>query len=205
VACYSIGCNGEQIVNANNFGELNGMSDDSRQLALLIEQLNAGDVSVRGELINIACANLHRLTSALRLEVAGFAVRLDTDQILQSAELRLYQSLHDLPIKDVRHFYQMAAVEIRRELIEVCHACGSQSAADQSMSPADLEQWAHFHQCVDELPSQQRDVFELLWYHELKQTDVAQLLKVSIKEVRRLWRDARLSLHDHLIIGHETN
>jgi DNA-directed RNA polymerase specialized sigma24 family protein len=100
--------------------------DRSEETILLergIEQLNAGDASVRGELLNIACARLIRLTARLRRNVQGIGGGKSAEEIFQSASLRLYQALHDTPIKDARHFYRLAALQIRRELIDLCNQC----------------------------------------------------------------------------------
>ena len=112
--------------------------------------------------------------------------------------------MHDTPIKDVRHFYQVAAIQIRRELIELGQQC--QCLAKPSSSEVDaeqvvvheLQQWALFHHGVDKLPSDQREVFDLIWYHDLNREEAADLLGVPMPQVRRLWRSARLSMHDLL-------
>jgi RNA polymerase sigma-70 factor (ECF subfamily) len=171
-----------------------------------IEQLNAGDTSVRGELLNIACQRLMRLTSRLRQEFDGLSEsKRSTQEVFENASVRLYQALHDTPIKDVRQFYRLAAIQIRRELIELCRHCqdlepGSREASDgvERSSVEELRHWAQFHDSVDALPQPQREVFELIWYHEMDREQVAELLGVPLGQVRRLWRSARLSLHDYL-------
>lgn len=190
--------------------------DDTRQRSeetLLLErgiqQLNAGDASVRGELLNIACARLVRLTARLRRHFQCLDGAKSTEDVFQNASLRLYEALHDTPIKDVRHFYRLAAIQIRRELIDLCHQCQEMEvelsherreddAVDDPVSIAELRQWAQFHDSVDALPESEREVFELIWYHELSRTETAQLLGTPVQDVRRLWRSARLQLHDLL-------
>lgn len=169
-----------------------------------IERLNAGDTSVRGELLNIACQRLMRLTSRLRRDFQGLEGDPTTEDVFQHASLRLYQALHDTAIKDVRHFYGLAAIQIRCELIELCHHCqglGDPSSEDfraDRVAVNELQQWALFHNSVDALPGDQREVFELIWYHELNRDEAAELLGVPLPQVRRLWRSARLNLHDSL-------
>jgi RNA polymerase sigma-70 factor (ECF subfamily) len=51
---------------------------------------------------------------------------------------------------------------------------------------------------VETLPANEREVFEMLWYHELSQEEVAQLVGLSVRQVKRIWRSAKLRLHDHL-------
>lgn len=174
------------------------------RLKLGIEQLNAGDTSVRGELLNIACRRLMRLTAQLRRDFQGLEGDPTTEDVFQHASLRLYQAMHDTSIHDVRDFYRLAAIQIRRELIELCHHCQSLGDASCSDDPSkrvavhELRQWARFHNGVDSLPDEQREVFDLIWYHEMNRDEAADLLGVPRPQVRRLWRSARLSLHDLL-------
>jgi RNA polymerase sigma-70 factor (ECF subfamily) len=187
------------------------VNEETTQLKRGIEQLNAGDTSVRGELLNIACQRLMRLTSRLRRDFQDLQGDTTTEDVFQNASLRLYQALHDTAIKDVRHFYRLAAIQIRRELIELCHYCQGlgdptfdDSRADR-VAANELQQWALFHNSVDELPGDQREVFELIWYHEMNRDEAAQLLGVPLPQVRRLWRSARLNLHDVLNGGRFPN
>ena len=74
---------------------------------------------------------------------------------------------------------------------------GSESA-ETPLTVAELRQWAHFHDSVDALPEVEREVFELIWYHELSRAEAAGLLAAPVEEIRRLWRSARLQLHELL-------
>lgn len=176
-----------------------------------IERLNSGDTSVRGELLNIACQRLKRLTSRLRRDFQQLAGDASTEDVFQNASLRLHQAMHDTPIEDVRHFYRLAAIQIRRELIELCQHCRRLGDRSSSHSRSDriaaneLQQWAAFHSSVDALPGDQREVFELIWYHEMNRDEAAELLGVPVPQVRRLWRSARFELHDRLDGGRFPN
>jgi hypothetical protein len=44
-------------------------------------------------------------------------------------------------------------------------------------------------------PMEEREVFDLLWYHALTQAEAAELLQVTDRTVKRRWRSARLRLH----------
>jgi RNA polymerase sigma factor (sigma-70 family) len=184
------------------------VSEETIQLERGIEQLNSGDPSVRGELLNIACKRLMRLTARLRRDFHAVGDVRSSEDVFQTASLRLYQALHDTPIHDVRDFYRLAAREIRRELIELCKyyqdrpqgSIGSEPSVDlppespERISPKELRGWALFHDSVEALPESQREVFELIWYHEMTRAQAAAVLEMTEQQVRRLWRAARLGL-----------
>jgi RNA polymerase sigma-70 factor (ECF subfamily) len=136
-----------------------------------------------------------RLTGELRGEFersgAGELPNLSAEDLFAGVSTRLYESLFEVPIRDIRHFYQIASLQIRRELIELCRK-GESGGSDE------LRQMADFYECVDTLPRRQREVFELIWYHEMSREEVAELLGADVAEIKRLWRWARLSLHDRL-------
>jgi RNA polymerase sigma-70 factor (ECF subfamily) len=64
--------------------------------------------------------------------------------------------------------------------------------------PATLEGWARFHEQVEALPGEEREVFNLLWYEGLSQGEVAALLGVGLRTVKRRWQKARLLLYEGL-------
>jgi RNA polymerase sigma-70 factor (ECF subfamily) len=70
--------------------------------------------------------------------------------------------------------------------------------AEVSQDPRRMQEWADFHVAVQELPQRERDVVDLLWYHEMNQEEAAKLLDVSPRHVKRLWRSAKLLLHQRL-------
>jgi RNA polymerase sigma-70 factor (ECF subfamily) len=139
-----------------------------------------------------------------------------TDDVLQNASLRLYRSLGELRPASAEDFFRLAAVNIRRELLDLAkHYYGPQGqganhasvtkASGSVFEPPDsaedssrLAAWAEFHQQAELLPDEEREVFDLLWYQGLSQEEAGELLKVSERTVKRRWQSARLYLHKAL-------
>lgn len=191
------------------------------QLEQLIQRLGAGDAFARSELLNLASERLLRITRRILRDFPGVARWEQTDDVFQNAAMRLYQALAEVDIQDPRHFFRLAALQIRRELIDLArHYQGPQGMgakhgtqygqdsqwrgaaldpAEMTFDPAQIAQWRDFHRRVEQLPDEEREVFDLLWYHELSQEEAAAVLKVSVRTVRRRWRAARLQLHDVLV------
>jgi RNA polymerase sigma-70 factor (ECF subfamily) len=69
---------------------------------------------------------------------------------------------------------------------------------ESTLDPGRLALWTEFHQRVEELPDAVRAVFELVWYQELPQDEVAQLLHISVPTVKRRLVEARVRLMDLL-------
>jgi RNA polymerase sigma-70 factor (ECF subfamily) len=70
--------------------------------------------------------------------------------------------------------------------------------ADETGKPGSLETWAGFHEAVDRLPEEEREVVNLLWYDNLTHAQAAEALGVATKTIQRRWASARLMIQDAL-------
>jgi RNA polymerase sigma-70 factor (ECF subfamily) len=140
-----------------------------------------------------------------------------TDDLLQAALVRLHRSLAQVHPEGVKHFDNLAAAQIRRELIDLArryqgpeglgahhHTDGAAPdsrlarVADGSVRPESLEEWAAFHEAVARLPEEERQVVDLLWYRGLTHAQAAEALGIATKTVQRRWASARLMIRDAL-------
>jgi RNA polymerase sigma-70 factor (ECF subfamily) len=187
-----------------------------------LDRLRAGDESARQELLAGACARLTELTRTMLRDYGRLKRWEQTDDVLQSALVRLHRSLQEVTPPSPRDFYRLAALQIRRELIDLArHYFGPEgrgrrhqtNAAEGDSSqpsrppyersadgdePGALAAWAEFHRQADALPEEEREVFDLVWYQGLKHTEAADLLGVSARTVKRRWQAACLRLHEAL-------
>lgn len=196
------------------------MADDkSNILAHYLTRLQQGDESARGELLLVVSERLTELTRSMLRGYRRLRRWEETDDVLQGALMRLHRALNDLVLETPRDFYRIATVQIRRELIDLArhyfgptgHGTNLESAtfqpnlsgdsyspeeaATSSLDPARLAAWSDFHAEVAALPVEEREVFELVWYQGLKQTEAAKLLQLSTRSVLRRWQAACLKLH----------
>jgi RNA polymerase sigma-70 factor (ECF subfamily) len=188
------------------------------RLEQLIARLQRGDVAARSELLNAAGERLMRLTRRMFHHEHRLKKLEETGDVFQNASLRLYMALAEVKPATVRDFFRLAAFHIRRELIDLARhyygpqglgthetrlppASGDTAAAladelsDTTSEPSSLAIWREFHQRVADLPDEEREMFDLVWYQGLSQTEVAALLGVSERTVQRRWQAARLNLH----------
>jgi RNA polymerase sigma-70 factor (ECF subfamily) len=181
-----------------------------------LARLRAGDEGAINRLIEHAGDRLLHLT---RKMLAGFAQvkrHEQTDDVLQNALVRLSRALGDGVPEDSRHFFRLAALQIRRELIDLARrysgkgACSLDDSADTDgfapdRSPAELTndprriaEWTEFHRCISELPEKEREVVDLLLYNGLSQQEAAEVMQVDVRSIKRYWQRARLSLFERM-------
>ena len=164
------------------------------------------------DLIARAEESSRRLASQL-LSRSGAVSRWEqTDDVLQESLLRLYQALQTTWIESPLHFYRLAALQIRRVLVDFARKYrgahglathhGTGDAARRSLEHCRSGdhrgamgpfEWSEFHRIVSELPDRHRELFDLLWYGELPTSEAAELLGVSRRTLQRRWRSARLA------------
>src|SRR5262245_41888869 len=180
----------------------------------LLDRLRAGDGSARDRLIAVAQARFVALARAMLRRYPHVRRWEQTDDLLQAALVRLHRSLSEVRPEGVGHFDNLAAAQIRRELIDLARSYhGPQGlgahhhtdpvdrlaqVVDGSRGPESLEQWTAFHEAVGRLPEEERQVVDLLWYRGLTHAQSAEVLGVTTKTIQRRWVSARLMIRDAL-------
>jgi RNA polymerase sigma factor (sigma-70 family) len=197
-------------------------ADPTVQLQIWLDRMQAGDLAARDELLGYACDRLRLLTRKM-LKGFGRVKRWEeTDDVFQNALLRLWTALRQVQPRSAQAFFGLAALQIRRELIDLArqyygpegagahHATlGKEGSAastpraeceqqDTTYEPSRLAIWSEFHRQVDVLPAEEREVFDLVWYQGLSQPRAAALLGVSEATLKRRWWSARQRLHGAL-------
>jgi RNA polymerase sigma-70 factor (ECF subfamily) len=198
------------------------VGNSTLQIQGWLDRLRDGDEAARKELLNCACARLTRLTRKMFKNYQRVKRWEQTDDVFQNATVRLYRALGEVRPASVQDFFRLAALNIRRELLDLAkHYYGPQGYGanyaslgqgqeagsspqapleqpDATDDPSQLAAWAEFHSQVEQLPEEEREIFDLLWYQELSQAEAAALLQVSERTVKRRWQSARLKLHEAL-------
>ena len=188
-------------------------------------RMDAGDARVRDDLLVKVQARLERLA---RKMLRGFPkVRRweDTSDLLQSALIRLLRALEEVRPASARAFFGLAAEQIRRSLLDLArhyqgpHGQDTHHASVATMKPtaaegeevspasnapapdstsADLDKWCALHEAIEKLPALEREVMGLSYYHGWTQPEIAALLQVNERTVRRYWNAACLKLSELL-------
>jgi len=142
-----------------------------------------------------------------------------TDDVFQQAALKLLKALQDVQPQSRRHLENLAALQVRRTLIELGRKYAARVTMNQQRwtpsrgnaggnvvenapagtesDPQKLIEWVELHVQIDQLSDDDREVFQLIWYRGLHKDDVASLLNIDVRTVQRRWRSAREALADY--------
>ena len=188
---------------------------DTRVMHSFIERMRT-DPRVRDDLYRAVEGRLIRLSRHMLRDFPRLAAMTEAEDILQGAAMRLMRALQTITPVATREFFQLATVHLRRELIDLTRQyfgplgqgrnevllgemekvgiSGVSNRSLQDNSQQELEQWTEFHEKIEELPLQEREVFSLVYYHGMNQEKIAGILGVNERTVRRYWRQAVTAL-----------
>lgn len=174
-------------------------------LQACLDRWRAGEREAADELLRAVQTRLQKLAARMTRGFPNVRGLADTDDVLQNSVIRLLKTLRILKPATPRDFFNLAAVHIRRELIDLARrtrgketvplaAPGSSDAprAHEPVAPAlsDTDQWVRFHEAVDQLPLEEREVVGLVFYHGWTQNKIAELFQVDERTIRRRWASA---------------
>jgi RNA polymerase sigma-70 factor (ECF subfamily) len=128
---------------------------------------------------------------------------VDTTDVANELSYRLYETLAEIQPATVRDFFRLAAQRIRWLLLDLARQVDRMATeydlerpdANRPEPPAVLE--ALYRQ-IELLPENERDVVDLLYFHNLSQSEVAAHLGITERTVRRHWALARVRLFESL-------
>lgn len=186
-----------------------------------LNRLAAGDPVARDDLIRLSHDRLLLILRAMLKRYPSVRRWEESDDVLQNVLIRLDRTLSRMQLVSTRDFLAIAATNIRRELIDlVRHYYGTEGlganhatpaaiaglaalrpeevVADRGDDPAAAVVLAELHEKVAALTDDEREVFDLMWYHGLSQVETAAVLGVSERTVRRRWVAAKLQLSELL-------
>jgi RNA polymerase sigma-70 factor (ECF subfamily) len=198
------------------------MSDPSfstYQLVEMVDRIQAGDMSAQDELLQRVGTRLERLARKMLGRFPSVRRWADTGDVLQNAAMRLLRALTDVRPGSTREFFGLAAEQMRRELLDLSrqfygpHGVGanhasrdlnrdSNAATVDPPDPADsdeLERWCAFHEAVEQLPAEEREVVGLAsarrrnWTMPRRWTGSASsLLQAAVQQKPGAWKSARM-------------
>jgi RNA polymerase sigma-70 factor (ECF subfamily) len=183
------------------------------RLQICLERLRAGQTEARDELILHSHGRLTALARRIFQDFPKLRSAVETGDVVNDAYLRLRRALEQITPENVRDFFTLAALQIRRVLLDLVRQRegrdgarrppvalpspdypSAMEPAETTYEPSRLAAWREFHEAVEKLPPEEREAVDLLWYQELSQDEAAELLGVDKSTIKRRWRRAREKL-----------
>jgi RNA polymerase sigma factor (sigma-70 family) len=183
-----------------------------------LDRWQAGDRTAADELLRAVGTRLRKLADRMTRAFPNLRGKAETDDVLQNSLMRLLRTLQKMRPASTRDFFNLAAVHIRRELLDIARhwrgkswvslANGTDDSAiphspDPPAPAEDSDLWVRFHTAVDELPVEQREVVGLAFYHGWTQGQIAEMFQVDERTIRRRWATACQRLRE--IVGRDTS
>src|SRR5262245_1422202 len=178
--------------------------DTTEDLQGLIDRLVRGDDAARAELLARAYHRLSRIAAAMfHRDFPGLRDRHDLESVVDESWARLMRALETVRPPTVEDFLRLVAHKVRQVLLDMA---GRQKRrderardaaargrpprddpADESLEPGRLALLTEFHRQVENLPGDQSTVFDLHYYTDLPQAEIARLLGMHPRKVSYLW------------------
>lgn len=172
---------------------------DTTQIASILDRLRAGDEKARDELLVRTQERMRFLAERVCKDFPSCNV----DEAISGANFRLLNALGKVHPASVADFMRWAAAQMRRELIDLLRRNSRlkplpDDPSRSTAGPLGHVLCAEFHELIQEMEPEEQDLFNLLYYIELKAREAAELLGVSETEIRRRWNKAAWKLHRRL-------
>lgn len=190
---------------------------DTVQLQDYLDRMRQGEPGASDELLRKVCGRLERLAHKMLRSFPKVQRWVEAEDVMQNALLRLLKSIDKIHPTSVRQFFGLAAEQMRRELIDLSrhyygprglgthhaghlsedgtHVAAADRGQDRGDSPGELDKWCAFHENVEKLPPEEREVVGLIFYHGWTHAQVAELFQVTVRTIQRRWQSALLKLH----------
>jgi RNA polymerase sigma factor (sigma-70 family) len=193
------------------------------ELQSLIDRMMAGDSLARKQLLDRAYWRLERIVrKTFRKSYADLGGQHDTASIVSETYLRLMAALESVQAKaeereaamNVTDFFRFVASKTHQVCIDLVRkhrvrrspesAEGGPGepehlAGPEGADPGELAQWTEFHRRVEALPAEEREVFQMCFYLDMKRAEAATVLGIHPKEASRRWVAATEKLRDVLV------
>jgi len=98
------------------------MADPSPQtlhVQACLDRVRGGGEAARGELLRRACERLRNLARKMLRGYPNVRRWEQTDDVVQGAAVRLHWALRQMTVETSRGFFRLAALNIRRELLDL--------------------------------------------------------------------------------------
>jgi RNA polymerase sigma factor (sigma-70 family) len=188
--------------------------DQTTQIQRWIDLLGRDFDNGREALLTHFYERLRKLTATILNE--DFRDRRpDIDDIVHDSWLRLRNALEQVRPTSAKDFFGLASRQIRWTLLEWIRSNrrrwnlqqqgpGESSPSDTprmgaergvtTHNPESLAPWTDFHERIEALPDEEREVVDLIYFQGMSHAEAAEVLGVPVTTVDWRWRQAKAKL-----------
>jgi RNA polymerase sigma factor (sigma-70 family) len=196
----------------------------TNRVTRLLARAKDGNTIARDELVDSVYHRLNGLCKGLKSKFPGVVIYEQTGDVMGLVWPKLLKELSTKEFKDSAHFFSFSATLIRNVLIDILrkyYGKNGRGAREVAVAPNQDDQTsegmrsvvlegsdtnspdrdamrAEVHSIIHRLPAQHQEMFNLRFYHGLRELECAEALNVDVRTVRRRWRSARLALASEL-------
>ncbi len=186
---------------------MSACDDSPSSLGLLLARHKAGEPAAANEIIVHCQERFQQLAHGILGRFANIPPEVETGDVVNELVVRLINTLRQKTFESPAQFLRYASLTIRSKLIDLAKKCrpitaggpGSDTStphllaaiSDSTNEPAKLAQWDEIHTLIDQLPDDERILFDLIYYQDLTQAEVSELLGVPLTTLRTRWLHAR--------------
>ena len=184
------------------------MSADVGDVTVLLRAMKNGDNSAAGKLLPLVYDELHRLASAfMHRERPGHT--LQPTALINEAYMRLAGNTVDW--QSHQHFIAVAATVMRRILVDYARAYNAEMRGGRlqrveleegvAVSADRVDEVLAVDQALAKLQSEnprQAQIVELRYFAGFSVEEVAKIMEISPRSVKRDWREAKEWLFDEI-------
>ena len=198
------------------------LTNSAMAVQVCLDRLNSDESGAFRDLLSVSINRLRVLARKILADIPAVKRWESTDDLLQNASLRLWKAIETQHPPTPTDFFRLAACVMRRELIDLSRSHygplgwganhhspkptdsreqldARQPAGPESDSPEQLSEWTEFHTYIENLPDDQRQLFDLLWYQGLTLNETSDLLGIPLRTLGRAWKLARIRLTESLL------
>lgn len=175
-------------------------------ITALIQASNSGDAGALNQLFQVLYGDLHKIARS-RMQSNGAVTLLDTTSLLHESYMRMLNA-GNLQINDRKHFFAYAATSMRNIVVDFVRERqaekrgGGVEAITLNTTIAEsvnggAQDVLRVHEALEVLAQQDErlvKVVEMRYFGGLSEAEVADVLGVNERTVRRDWQKAKLLL-----------
>lgn len=175
----------------------------------LLHEIRAGEPGARDALLPLVYQELHAIAHR-RLSPGARDALLDTSALVHEAYVRLFDRA-PLELADRRHFFAVAAMAMRQIIVDharkrsAARRGGGKAHVDLDATQVAVDEQAEeivsLHEALSRLSrldARLARIVELRFFGGFSEEEVADIMEMSARTVRRDWRKARALLYQDI-------